>query len=54
MGIISMADVVLMSAFLLTVVLIKTANLSFGMLIHDASVLPVTINAARLPRHGKA
>lgn len=38
----------LVAAFLLTGVLIKTVNLSFGMLVHELSVLLVIINAVRL------
>lgn len=41
------------AALLLTGVLVKTVNLSFGMLIHEVSVLLVIINAARLLRYGK-
>ncbi|GAB1483271.1 heavy metal translocating P-type ATPase [Treponema sp.] len=36
------------AAFLLAGVLIKTVNLSFGMLVHEVSVLLVIINAVRL------
>lgn len=41
------------AAFLLMGVLIKTVNLSLGMLVHEVSVLLVIINAARLLRYGK-
>jgi Cd2+/Zn2+-exporting ATPase len=41
------------AALLLAGVLIKTVNLSFGMLIHEASVLLVIINAVRLLGYGK-
>lgn len=41
------------AALLLAGVLIKTVNLSFGMLVHEASVLLVIINAARLLGYGK-
>ena len=36
------------AGILLTGVLVKTVNLSFGMLVHEASVLLVIINAVRL------
>ena len=42
------------AALLLAGVLVETINLSFGMLIHEASVLLVIINATRLLRYGKA
>ena len=38
----------LVAALLLAGVLVKTVNLSFGMLVHEASVLLVIINAVRL------
>ncbi|HHV59085.1 MAG TPA: cation-translocating P-type ATPase [Clostridiaceae bacterium] len=41
------------AALLLAGVLIRTVNLSFGMLVHEVSVLLVIINAARLLRYGK-
>ena len=41
------------AALLLAGVLVKTVNLSFGMLIHELSVLLVIINAVRLIRHGE-
>lgn len=41
------------AALLLAGVLVKTVNLSFGMLIHEVSVLLVIINAARLLQYGK-
>lgn len=43
----------LVAASLLAGVLVKTVDLSFGMLIHEASVLLVIINAARLLRFGR-
>lgn len=43
---------ILVAALLLAGVLIKTVNLSFGMLVHEVSVLLVIINAARLLRFG--
>lgn len=43
----------LVAALLLAGVLIKTVNLSFGMLIHEVSVLLVIINAVRLLQYGK-
>jgi Zn2+/Cd2+-exporting ATPase len=39
---------ILVAGFLLAGVLVKTVNLSFGMLIHEISVLLVIINAVRL------
>lgn len=44
----------LVAALLLAGVLIKTVNLSFGMLVHEASVLLVIVNAVRLLGYGKA
>lgn len=41
------------AAILLTGVLFKTVNLSFGMLVHELSVLLVIINAVRLLRFGE-
>lgn len=41
------------AALLLAGVLIKTVNLSFGMLVHEMSVLLVILNAVRLLRYGK-
>jgi len=43
----------LVAAVLLAGVLVKTVNLSFGMLIHEASVLLVIINAVRLLAYGE-
>lgn len=43
---------ILVAALLLAGVLVKTVNLSFGMLIHELSVLLVIINAVRLLRYG--
>lgn len=40
------------AVILLAGVLVKTVNLSFGMLIHELSVLLVVINAVRLLRYG--
>jgi Cd2+/Zn2+-exporting ATPase len=42
----------LVAATLLTGVLFKTVNLSFGMLVHELSVLLVVINAIRLLGYG--
>lgn len=44
---------ILVAALLLAGVIIKTVNLSFGMLIHEVSVLLVIINAARLLHYGR-
>lgn len=44
----------MVAALLLAGVLIKTVNLSFGMLVHEASVLLVIVNAVRLLGYGKA
>lgn len=44
----------LVAAFLLAGVLIKTVNLPLGMLVHELSVLLVIINAVRLLGYGKA
>ena len=41
----------LVAALLLAGVLVKTVNLSFGMLVHEVSVLLVIINAVRLLRY---
>lgn len=41
------------AALLLAGVLVKTVNLSFGILIHELSVLLVIINATRLLGYGK-
>ncbi len=41
------------AALLLAGVLVKTVNLSFGMLVHEASVLLVIVNAVRLLGYGK-
>ena len=43
----------LVAALLLAGVLVKTVNLSFGMLVHEISVLLVIINAVRLLNYGK-
>lgn len=43
---------ILVAALLLAGVLVKTINLSFGMLIHELSVLLVIINAVRLLGYG--
>lgn len=43
----------MVAALLLAGVLIKTVNLSFGMLVHELSVLLVIINAVRLLGYGK-
>lgn len=43
----------LVAGLLLAGVLIKTINLSFGMLVHELSVLLVIINAVRLLHYGK-
>lgn len=43
----------LVAALLLAGVLVKTVNLSFGMLIHEMSVLLVIINAVRLLSYGE-
>ena len=43
---------ILVAALLLAGVLVKTVNLSFGMLIHELSVLLVIINAVRLLGYG--
>ena len=43
---------ILVAALLLSGVLVKTVNLSFGMLIHELSVLLVIINAVRLLGYG--
>lgn len=43
----------LVALLLLSGVLVKTVNLSFGMLIHEASVLLVIINAVRLLGYGR-
>lgn len=43
----------LVVALLLAGVLIKTVNLSFGMLVHEGSVLLVILNAVRLLEYGK-
>jgi len=43
----------LVAALLLAGVLVKTVNLSFGMLIHELSVLLVIINAVRLIKYGE-
>lgn len=42
------------AGLLLAGIFIKTVNLSFGMLVHEASVLLVIINATRLLRFGKS
>ncbi|HHV44899.1 MAG TPA: hypothetical protein GXX57_09590 [Firmicutes bacterium] len=39
---------------LLAGVLLKTVNMSIGMLVHEGSVLAVILNAMRLLRYGKA
>jgi Cd2+/Zn2+-exporting ATPase len=41
------------AGLLLAGVLVKTVNLSFGMLVHEASVLLVIVNAVRLLGYGK-
>lgn len=43
----------LVAALLLAGVLVKTVNLAFGMLVHEVSVLLVTVNAARLLGYGR-
>ena len=43
----------LVAALLLAGVLVKTVNLSFGMLVHEVSVLLVIINAVRLLAYGE-
>lgn len=43
----------LVAGILLTGVLFKTVNLSFGMLVHELSVLLVIVNAVRLLRYGE-
>lgn len=43
---------ILVAALLLMGVLVKTVNLSFGMLVHELSVLIVIINAVRLISYG--
>lgn len=43
---------ILVAALLLAGVLVKTVNLSFGMLVHELSVLLVIINAVRLLAYG--
>jgi len=43
----------LVAALLLAGVLVKTVNLSFGMLVHEMSVLLVIINAVRLLGYGR-
>lgn len=43
----------LVAGILLTGVLLKTVNLSFGMLVHELSVLLVIVNAVRLLRYGE-
>ncbi len=43
---------ILVAAILLAGVLIKTVNLSFGMLVHELSVLLVVVNAVRLLGYG--
>ena len=43
----------LVAALLLAGVLVKTVNLSYGMLIHELSVLLVIINAVRLIKYGE-
>ncbi|AZS13323.1 heavy metal translocating P-type ATPase [Paenibacillus lutimineralis] len=45
---------IMVAALLLAGIFIKTVNLSFGMLVHEASVLLVIINATRLLRFGKS
>lgn len=45
---------ILVAVLLLAGVLIKSVNLSFGMLIHELSVLLVIINAVRLLKYGKS
>ncbi|WP_367339600.1 heavy metal translocating P-type ATPase [Aminivibrio sp.] len=44
----------LVAAFLLAGVLAKTVNLSFGMLVHEVSVLLVILNAIRLLGYGES
>jgi Cd2+/Zn2+-exporting ATPase len=44
---------ILVAALLLMGVLVKTVNLSFGMLVHELSVLIVIINAVRLISYGE-
>jgi Cd2+/Zn2+-exporting ATPase len=48
----NIAFALLVAALLLAGVLVKTVNLSFGMLIHELSVLLVIINAVRLLGYG--
>ena len=43
---------ILVAGVLLAGVLVKTVNLSFGMLVHELSVLLVVINAVRLLGYG--
>jgi len=50
----NIAFALLVAALLLAGVLVKTVNLSFGMLVHEASVLLVIVNAVRLLGYGKA
>ncbi|MFD3257911.1 heavy metal translocating P-type ATPase [Paenibacillus lentus] len=45
---------ILVAVLLLGGVLVKTVNLSYGMLIHEVSVLLVVVNAIRLRGYGKA
>lgn len=49
----NIAFALLVAALLLTGVLFKTVNLSFGMLVHELSVLLVIVNAVRLLNYGK-
>jgi Cd2+/Zn2+-exporting ATPase len=44
---------IFVAALLLSGVLIKTVNLSFGMMVHEASVLLVIVNAVRLLSFGR-
>lgn len=49
----NIAFALMVAALLLAGVLVKTVDLSFGMLVHEASVLLVIINAARLLHYGR-
>lgn len=44
---------ILVAALLLAGVLVKTVDLSFGMLVHEISVFLVIVNAVRLLYYGK-
>ena len=49
----NIAFALLVAGLLLTGVLVKSVNLSFGMLIHEVSVLLVIVNAVRLLGYGR-